>query len=131
MTLRHLAFPLLPLLAALAFPAFGQDVERVSPASLPLPLPTAAPMPPDQLRAHNPWNLTMTGLWRFRLTYGQIKAGQFQPSVPAFAGLTASTSQTENPPENAFDDAADTFPLMGLGAGGRQATSCPFSAVRI
>ena len=109
MTLRHLVFPLLPLLAALAFPAFGQDVGRVSPASLPLPLPTAAPMPPDRLRAHNLWNLPMTGLWRFQLTNGQIiKAGQFQPSAPVNTGLTASTSQTENPPENAFDGAADT-----------------------
>ena len=33
-----LAFLLSPLLTAPAFPAFAQDVGRVSPASLPLPL---------------------------------------------------------------------------------------------
>lgn len=79
-------------LPALSLPALAQDVGRVSPASLPLPLPTAAPMPPDQLRAHNPWNLPMTGPWRFRLTNGQIKAGQFQPAAPAPKGITSSTS---------------------------------------
>ena len=100
---------LLPLLlAAPAFPASAQDAVRVSPASLPVPLPTAAPMPPDRLRAHNPWNLPMTGAWRFQLTYGRITAGQFQPSAPVSHALTASTSQTENPPQNAFDGAPDT-----------------------
>lgn len=102
--------PLLSLLlAAPAFPAFAQDVGRVSPATLPLPLPTAAPMPPDQLRAHNPWNLSMTGNWRFQLTYGQInKARQFEPSAPVRHDLTASTHQNENPPEAAFDNNPDT-----------------------
>ena len=108
MRIRSLPVLLPPLLAALAFPASAQDVGRVSPASLPLPLPTAAPMPPDQLRAHNPWNLPMTGNWRFQLTYGQIKAGQFQPSAPVPHDLTASTSQAENPPANAFDGNVDT-----------------------
>ena len=106
---RHFSFLLPILLPAFTSPAFGQDVGRVSPASLPLPLPAAAPMPPDRLRAHNPWNLPMTGTWRFRLSYGQItKARQFQPSAPVNTGLTASTSQTENPPENAFDGVPDT-----------------------
>ena len=105
---RHPLFLLSALLAALSLPASAQDTGRVSPASLPLPLPTAAPMPPDRLRTDNPWNLPMTGAWRFRLTYGQIKAGQFQPSAPAPKGMTASTSQAENPPENAFDGSADT-----------------------
>ena len=102
-------------LPALSLPALAQDVGRVSPASLPLPLPTAAPMPPDQLRAHNPWNLPMTGPWRFRLTNGQIKAGQFQPAAPAPKGITSSTSQAENPPENAFDGSADTRWCAGSG----------------
>ena len=105
---KFLAALLSPLLAALTLPAFAQDVGRVSPASLPLPLPTVAPMPPDRLRAHNPWNLPMTGNWRFQLAYGQIKAGQFQPSAPVRHDLTASTHQNENPPENAFDGRADT-----------------------
>ena len=82
---------------------------RVSPASLPLPLPAAAPMPPDQLRAHNPWNLPMTGTWRFQLTHGLIsQAKQFVPAAAPSHDLTASTSQTENPPQNAFDGAEDT-----------------------
>lgn len=108
MKIQPFSFLLSPLLAALAFPAFAQDVGRVSPASLPLPLPAEAPMPPDRLRAHNPWNLPMTGAWQFQLTYGQIKAGQFQPSAPVRHDLTASTHQNENPPEAAFDGSADT-----------------------
>ena len=108
MKIQPLAALLSPLLAALAFPANAQDAGPVSPASLPLPLPAAAPMPPDQLRARNPWNLAMTGTWRFQLTHGQIVAGQFHPSASALAGLTASSSETGNPPENAFDGSADT-----------------------
>ena len=109
MKIQSLAFLLWPLVAALALPAYAQDVGRVSPASLPLPLPAAAPMPPDQLRAHNPWNLPMTGLWRFQLTHGQIsQAKQFVPAAAPNHDLTASTSQAENPPQNAFDGAEDT-----------------------
>ena len=109
MTIRHLAFLLPTLLAALSVPATAQDIGRVSPASLPLPLPAAAPMPPDQLRAHNPWNLPMTGVWRFKLTHGLInQAKQFVPSPPASNALAASSSQDVNPPENAFDGSVDT-----------------------
>ena len=96
------------LLAAWTLPAFAQDTGRVAPASLPLPLPEAAPMPPDQLRAHNPWNLPMTGTWRFQLTHGQIRAGQFQRANSVLTGITASSSEVKNPPQDAFDDAADT-----------------------
>ena len=104
-----LAFLVPALLAALTSAAFAQDVGRVSPASLPLPLPAAAPMPPDQLRAHNPWNLPMTGTWRFQLTHGLIsQAKQFVPAAAPNHDLTASTSQTDNPPQNAFDGAEDT-----------------------
>jgi beta-galactosidase len=106
--LRHFSFLLPPLLAASAFPACAQDAGRVSPASLPLPLPQAAPMPPDQLRAQNPWNLPMTGTWRFQLTHGQIKAGQFYPSAAARSGLTASSSQSKHSPQDAFDGSNDT-----------------------
>ena len=105
---RRFPLLLLPLLAAAAVPASAQDVGRVSPASLPLPLPAAAPMPPDQLRARNPWNLPMTGAWKFQLTYGEIKAGKFQPAAPPQKALSASTSQTENPVQNAFDGTLDT-----------------------
>ncbi len=108
MKIRPHIFLLPLLLVALACRVSAQDVGRVSPASLPMPLPTAAPMPPDRLRAHNPWNLPMTGAWRFQLAYGRITAGQFQPSAPVSHALTASTSQTENPPRNAFDGDPDT-----------------------
>ncbi|WP_125205964.1 glycoside hydrolase family 2 TIM barrel-domain containing protein [Capsulimonas corticalis] len=107
MNLRHFSLLLPPLLAA-AFPASAQNTGRVAPATLPLPLPAAAPMPPDQLRAHNPWNLPMTGAWRFHLTYGQIKAGEFEPSAPVNTFFTASSSEEQNPPENAFDGSGDT-----------------------
>ncbi len=108
MKFQHFPFFLPSLLAALAVPAFAQDTGRVSPASLPLPLPSVAPMPPDQLRAHNPDNLPMTGDWRFHLTYGRIEAGQFHLSAPVSHDVTASTSQTENPPQDAFDGDSDT-----------------------
>ncbi len=72
-------------------------------------------MPPDQLRAHNPWNLPMTGTWRFQLTHGQIKAGQFQPSSAARSGLTASSKEGQHPPEDAFDGADDTRWCAGGG----------------
>ena len=105
-------FAPLPILTALTLtvgsPSIAQDVGRVSPASLSLPLPTAAVMPPDQLRAHNPWTLPMTGTWRFALTHGRILARQFQPSAAGTNGLTASSNEEKNPPENAFDGKADT-----------------------
>jgi len=97
-----------PLLAAAVFPAYAQDTGRVSPAALPLPLPSSAPMPPDRLRAHNPWNLPMTGEWRFNLTYGQIKAGEFELAAPVSTVVVASNSEEQNPPENAFDGSSDT-----------------------
>ena len=109
MKTQRLALVLSSLFAVLASPAFAQDVGRVSPASLPMPLPTAAPMPPDQLRAHNPWNLPMTGTWQFQLTHGLInKDKQFVPAPPASNALAASSSQDVNPPENAFDGSEDT-----------------------
>ena len=64
-------------------------------------------MPPDQLRARNPWNLAMTGVWRFQLTHGEIKAGQFQLSAGG-SSVAASSSEGNNPPKNAFDGDNDT-----------------------
>ena len=97
------------LLAALALPSFGQDVGRVSPASLPLPLPAAAPMPPDRLRAHNPWNLPMTGTWRFALTHGHIQPDkQYQSDEAGMNGMKASSTEDKNLPQNAFDGSNDT-----------------------
>jgi beta-galactosidase/beta-glucuronidase len=57
----------------------------------------------------------MTGVWRFRLTHGQIVEanpasapsygvdGRFTRSIAEAVGIRASSSQSENPPENAFD----------------------------
>jgi beta-galactosidase len=108
MTIKPAVLLLASFFAALVSPVFAQDTGRVSPAALPLPLPGTAAMPPDQLRAHNPWNLPMTGVWRFQLTHGQIKAGQFLLGAEARHDVTASTSQTGNSPENAFDGDSDT-----------------------
>jgi beta-galactosidase len=99
---------LLLLLPTLAIPSTAQDVGRVSPASLPLPLPTASPLPPDRLRAENPWNLPMTGPWRFRLTHGSIVAGRYVPGAAGVDVIEASSSQDVNPPRNAFDGSPDT-----------------------
>ena len=99
---------LLALLLAAAVPSHAQDMGRVSPAGLPLPLPGAAPMLPDRLRADNPYNLEMTGTWRFRLTYGQMLARKFVPEAGQVAGFDASTYQGANPPQNAFDGSTDS-----------------------
>lgn len=108
--IRHFHFASLGLLllASLAVPSHAQDVGRVSPASLPLPLPEASPMPPDRLRANNPWNLPMTGKWRFQLTHGQIVAGRYVPGVAEVTGIEASSHQDVNPPRNAFDGSLET-----------------------
>ena len=103
------SFPLaLLLLPTLLAPAWGQAPSRVSPASLPLPLPTAKPLPPDRLRAENPWNLSMTGPWQFHLTHGRIVAGQYVSAEIGNSSVTASSSEDANPPENAFDGKLET-----------------------
>ena len=99
---------LLPTLLLGTLSASAQDVGRVSPASLPIPLPSAAPLPPDLVRARSPWNLPMTGPWRFQLTHGRIKAGQFQPEPAKSTIVTASTTENKNDPENAFDGQVGT-----------------------
>ena len=87
---------------SVALTAHAQDIGNVAPFTLPLPLPHAAPLAPDQLRARNPWNLPVTGDWKFQLTHGSINAAkEFQPES-AFP-IQASTQQGENPPINAFD----------------------------
>ena len=95
-------------LIALAIPAMAQDVGRVSPAALPLPLPSGQPMAPDLLRAHNPWNLPMTGMWKFELTHGHTKDGVFMSAPAAKLGVSASSNEERNTPENAFDGSNET-----------------------
>jgi beta-galactosidase len=88
--------------------AAAQDIGRVSPASLPLPMPSAKPIAPDVLQSHNPWNLPMTGMPKFALTHGRIQAGtSMRPSSEQF-GISASSNEKRNPPENAFDGNNDT-----------------------
>jgi beta-galactosidase len=104
MSFKSFTLRCVPILTALAFPAMAQDAGRVSPASLPLPLPTAAPMPPDVLRSQNPWNLPMTGAWKFALTRGRIEAGGvFAQGQAGKLGISASSSEGNHPPEDAFD----------------------------
>ncbi|WP_165864107.1 glycoside hydrolase family 2 TIM barrel-domain containing protein [Capsulimonas corticalis] len=77
--------------------------SSVTPARLPLPLPGDTPLPPDRLRAANPWNLPMNGLWKFQLTRGQVVDGRFARSSVDAIGFRVSGSQGGNTPENAFD----------------------------
>ena len=97
---------------ASVMPALSQTAPQatpgVSPATLPLPLPGMSALPPDRLRAENPWNLPMTGLWRFKLTHGQIVDGHFQTGPLGDRFVTASSSETANLPRNAFDGTPDT-----------------------
>lgn len=87
-----------------AGPSAAQDTGRVSPAMLPLPLSSATPAPPDAVRARNPWTLAMTGAWRFALTHGHVvSGGEFVPDPANIGGISASTNETANPPQNAFD----------------------------
>ena len=105
----HFRFLPLALLGALTLPATLARAQRVTTAQLPLPLPGTSPVAPDRLRAQNPWNLPMNGLWRFRLTHGQLQPnGMFARSRAEVMGLRASSSQSANPPENAFDGDPET-----------------------
>ena len=108
MNIRHFTLLFLLLLTTFAGPSPAQDIGRVFPSQLPLPLPTTAPIPPDQLRAHNPYNLEMTGTWQFQLTHGQIRDRRFVPEAGQVAGFDASSYQEDNLPQNAFDDSTDT-----------------------
>ena len=97
------------LLAASVAPAMSQDVGRVSPATLPVPLPAAVPVYPETLRAHNRWTLPMTGTWRFALTHGRIMAGgEYESDQATSESITASSNQPDNPPQHAFDNSTST-----------------------
>jgi beta-galactosidase len=98
-------------LTCAGIPAMAQDIGRVAPASLPLILPTQLPVSPEQMRDNNPWNLKLTGIWRFSLTHGHINADdQYVSEDPAIATfpITASSSESSNGPGNAFDGDATT-----------------------
>jgi beta-galactosidase len=76
---------------------------RIGTARLPLPLPRTSPLAPDRLRAENPWNLPMNGLWKFRLTHGQILDGAFARSPAEAEEFRVSSTEGGNLPQNAFD----------------------------
>jgi len=101
MSIKIFAFVPMFLLPLLAVPSRAQDVGRVAPASLPLPLPGASAVAPNVLRANNPWNLPVTGTWKFQLTHGRMVAGQFEPGVPDV--FEASSTEGSNAPALAFD----------------------------
>ena len=104
------------LLLLAAAPSHSQTPpSRVSPAALPLPLPGVQPMPPDRLRTQNPWAVPLTGPWRFRLTHGRILDGQFFSEAALGNGITASSNESENLPQNAFDGSAATRWCAGSG----------------
>jgi beta-galactosidase len=96
------------LLSGTVLPAMAQDVGRVSPASLPVPLATAVPVPPNVLRAQNANYMSVTGTWKFALTHGHVIAGGKYVSDVGTGAVTASTSQGDNGPDNAFDGDATT-----------------------
>ncbi len=105
--IKSIALLQIVLLTIFIAPAGAQDLGRVFPASLPLPLAATAPVPPEVLRAKNPWNLPMTGTWKFALTHGAIRAGGVYSPVAKF-GITTSSSEQNHPPEHAFDGTNDT-----------------------
>jgi beta-galactosidase len=92
------------LLGVAALPASAQDVGAVMPATLPVPLPSASPVPPNMLRAQNPDYMSVTGTWKFALTHGHVIAGGQYVSEQAGSGaVTASSYQPGNLPDYAFD----------------------------
>lgn len=101
------------LLLALAASTHAQSTygplatARVSTASLPLPLPGDRPMLPIREREANPWVIPMTGSWKFELTHGKIANASFIPA-DSVTSITASTTQSGNDPQNAFDGSRDT-----------------------
>ena len=108
--MNKMPFALVALLTVptLTIPAAAQTALRVSPATVPIPLPGTTPLAPDRLRARSPWNLPMTGPWKFKLTHGQIVDGKFTASIAEAYGLSVSSSELASTPEKAFDGAADT-----------------------
>jgi beta-galactosidase len=91
------------LLGAASMPALSQDIGAVTPASLPVPLPTASPVPPNVLRAQNPYYMSVTGTWKFALTHGHVIGGGQYVSEAGTGAVSASSSQSGNGPQNAFD----------------------------
>jgi beta-galactosidase/beta-glucuronidase len=108
MYFRRITLLIAVLISTQMTPALARDASRVSPAYLPIPLPTAAPVSPDRLRAANPWNLPMTGPWRFELTHGRIVAGRYEAADAAGNAVTSSSNEERNPPEHAFDGQTNT-----------------------
>ena len=108
-TLCKKRLALIGLLLTFTVPVQAQDVGRVAPASLLVPLPTSSPVPPTVLRGSNPDYLTMTGTWKFKLTHGEIlKNKQYQSDELNDGVYAASSSQSGHGPALAFDGDSST-----------------------
>jgi F5/8 type C domain len=65
----------------------------------PVPIPGNAPVAVDRLRVNNPAILQMTGSWKFQITGGKEKDGNF---VEEFNNVTASCEQHDHRAVGAF-----------------------------
>jgi hypothetical protein len=72
-------------------------------AAIPVPLTGNTPVDPVKLRVDNPSVISTNGTWRFSLTTGAMANGHF-----VHHAISASSSEGQNPPENAIDGKADT-----------------------
>ena len=77
----------------------------------PVPLNSAKPVPPLQLRMNNPALLSMNGIWKFKLEHGQYLNGKYSS-----AGRTFTASSTEGGHKTA--DAMDNDPITRWCASG-------------
>ncbi|MDQ2688072.1 MAG: discoidin domain-containing protein, partial [Armatimonadota bacterium] len=69
-------------------------------ASVPIPLPGNAPVPPEVLRRGGPNVLPLAGPWRFKLTHGAVTPDGFQGAADGPA--TASSAQNGRAPNDAL-----------------------------
>jgi hypothetical protein len=90
----HLCASVVPFLLFAAAPCL---------ADVPLPLPGNTPLDPLKLRTDNPAVISTNGTWRFSLTHGAMINGRFVQHP-----TSASSSEANNPPENALDGKPDT-----------------------
>jgi len=122
-----------PLLLAtfLSLCALANGQSRISGATLPIPMSDkmSRPVSPDRLRSGSPWTLSLAGDWRFRLTHGRIVAGHFTGSNSEASGLRASSVQSGNESENAFDGNPETR-WCANGSGFPQYLQAKFDALR-
>jgi beta-galactosidase len=108
MITKHVFLLTALLFSTAALPAIAQDIGAVAPASLPVPMAAAKPVPPNVLRAQSPYYMSVTGTWKFALTHGHTVAGGKYVSDAGSGSVTASSKETGNVPDNAFDGDSTT-----------------------